>query len=1210
MTIIYLNEMKNISMFLYKFKYIKDYSKIIMEQKCNNIYCEAETDRYQIAKNSYKLLMPNDIFNSKTYIIMTFIVSIMIYIYYYYLLFDSTESDKFYYLLHFILLIILIAMIILRYTPYDEAGYLNYFRDFNKNGESFKNFVIFSMVIIIPITIFQLKKKQLNTNPQIVIPIIIKFICYIISIIIIFNLMNIVMSFRSNTKPILKTINLSVSLEKSFKILDTYFEAEGKSSILKDSIKPEYDIFIDLKDNIINKYCKDDTRDSKVDPETSVAKTNEAIISSILKILRAFNELSLITLNELKDTSNEANTKYIESLKKIIKDNYDYLNNNYKKEKKSYISEVSLIYDEPVKIPYSYDYHNDNRNENNSDYIYTSDISYNSPNLFYEKYWDIDLDNVLTKYDYFVPTMLLFGSRPNIFKIIIMVFIILIIILSLYAIHVLIAFYQPDYVIEYSIFTILQPFIMFIILIVFIGIFISFNTWFNKYVVYMCLDSSYKRSLNKLNNIVSPYIQMYDNKVVKSNKSYIRHYIITNVFYSILSGNIKLNDGNSISPTISVTPINESEDDSKYYNIQNIKDGNLKFSNMNNYILNNDEEFKKYYDERFKGIYNPIHDNARVDTLYNVFNKIFAPLNDEDALINNYFKNVIFSIDINKGTLSKIYYIIKKCFELFNEEKFNNNLRYYNDKGTTYIDKYNKFKFLKSTALDNKNKVIPYKFILTLNTINEYNAFITDDNVPDRFVTELNENLKNNFDITIINGVNTDITKILEDNDDNDIPNQASDIEKKQDKNLLKIIAKYLLILGHINYNRIQYNNTNDILKKKDIYERKSANLYKLISDTLYIDTYLIDDTFNIDDCITNCKSYIEYIEITNAGIGYTSAPTIEFSGGNPTTIANARAILSKTISNITVSIGGSGYKIAPTIEFMGGGGSGASAKATIDNGVLKTIRVVNGGTGYTSEPTIRIIGGGSPTTIAIANTNIINGIVTSINVVNGGLDYKSVPTIKFIGGGDGSGAEATAIMDNGVIKSITVVNGGKGYSSNTKIEFIGGGPSIIATAQATLSPLTITSIIVENRGSGYTSKPTIRITGGGGSGAEAIAYMQKRIIEEPKYKKLTYIYNYLERKYVNVSSTTNKNYLMNVITTINNKINDNDGKTFNNNDNTTLYMFRDKINNMNNPKEYDNEDDILNIANNISTTSFGATYIFNIIIMLICYNIISRTIK
>jgi hypothetical protein len=77
MIIIYLNEMKNISMFIYKFNYIKDYSKLIMKEKCNNIYCEAETDRYQIAKDSFKLLLPNDIFNSKTYIVMIFIVSIM-----------------------------------------------------------------------------------------------------------------------------------------------------------------------------------------------------------------------------------------------------------------------------------------------------------------------------------------------------------------------------------------------------------------------------------------------------------------------------------------------------------------------------------------------------------------------------------------------------------------------------------------------------------------------------------------------------------------------------------------------------------------------------------------------------------------------------------------------------------------------------------------------------------------------------------------------------------------------------------------------------------------------------------------------------------------------------------------------------------------------------------------------------------------------------
>ena len=74
MIIIYLNEMRNISMFIFNFNYIKDLARITMDEKCNGIYCEAETDRYQIAKNSYNLLMPNDVFNSKTYTIFVFII--------------------------------------------------------------------------------------------------------------------------------------------------------------------------------------------------------------------------------------------------------------------------------------------------------------------------------------------------------------------------------------------------------------------------------------------------------------------------------------------------------------------------------------------------------------------------------------------------------------------------------------------------------------------------------------------------------------------------------------------------------------------------------------------------------------------------------------------------------------------------------------------------------------------------------------------------------------------------------------------------------------------------------------------------------------------------------------------------------------------------------------------------------------------------------
>jgi hypothetical protein len=215
----------------------------------------------------------------------------------------------------------------------------------------------------------------------------------------------------------------------------------------------------------------------------------------------------------------------------------------------------------------------------------------------------------------------------------------------------------------------------------------------------------------------------------------------------------------------------------------------------------------------------------------------------------------------------------------------------------------------------------------------------------------------------------TDITKILEEKDEEDLLSQASDIEKKQDKNLIKIIAKYLLILGHINYNRIEYNDvSSDMNKKKDIYERKSYYLYRLISNILYDDTYDINDTFK-----------------------------------------------------------------------------------------------------------------------------------TKLN--------------------------------------------------------------------------------------------------------------EELLITNAKYYNLTYIYNYLETKYVVISPNSNKNYLINIIKSINNKINDDD-KTLNTDAKNARYLFREKINNKNNPEEYDNEEDILTIANNISTSSLIATYVCNIVVLTLYFIIISFNIK
>ncbi len=911
--------------------------------------------------------------------------------------------------------------------------------------------------------------------------------------------MNIVMSFRSNTKPMLKTKSLLWSIKKS---IDNYV---NNSDMSIDKLTYIGD---DLKEDI--KYLKELTTGDKY------KKTTKQTIAYYMKILIAFKELSKIDSKSLSnDTGSVAD--YIKKLKKDIKENYENIikSNEDTTEADADISELSLIFDKEINLPITYNEgdHITNANTANAEYVYTADISYDNPNLFYEKYWDMNeignnwfiiIPQFLYRYDYFTPTFLFGGLRPNLFKILMLIILSIVVLLFIDFVLKSFAIIQDS-----EIFKNILPLFMLAILILFIISFISFNTWFNKYVVYKCLDSSYKRSLNKLNNITTPYIRLYDNKIVNGNKNYLRNYIITNVFYSLLNGNIKLNDDakinkvydaiqattetqtmmrqmiklitglstfydkgivpteantllvftskrkevtdkiettkvslvsidthinaaikmipadatitsqittitsaiakiiadiSGVSPNNSVniyintkTPASDtsalklakqaetdlskiltdiedlktkllktkendtpteainSKDD--YYNITKIKSSRLQFTNINGGNLSDENGFRDYYKGTFKDIYDKKYNPANAEKLYKVFGGLFAdptPSQPTDTTgIDTYFKTTI----INESNVKQIYYIIKKCFNLFDESKFNSNLAYYNDaenkqKGIN-ISSYNKFSFYKYN-----NKIIPYKFVLKLNSTSE----------RDDFTKDLRQDEKDEFDVIVKElDFSKDTIKIL-DNNDEDLLSQASDIEMKQNKNLIKIIAKYLLILGHINYNRIEYNRLTGTTaddEKKIIYEKKTYNLYKLISDTLYNDTYDIDDTFK--------------------------------------------------------------------------------------------------------------------------------------------------------------------------------------------------------TTGAT-----------------------------------------ELLITDQRYKNLTYIYNYLETKYVSISSNNNNsNYLMNIIKSINNKINDDD-KTFKNVSKDAKYLFRDYIDRKDNKEDYENEEDILTIANNISTTTLGGTYIFNIILLIIVVNIFS----
>jgi len=250
-------------------------------------------------------------------------------------------------------------------------------------------------------------------------------------------------------------------------------------------------------------------------------------------------------------------------------------------------------------------------------------------------------------------------------------------------------------------------------------------------------------------------------------------------------------------------------------------------------------------------------------------------------------------------------------------------------------------------------------------------------------------------------------------------------------------------------------------------------------------------------------------LTLTSGGSGYSSAPTLAFSGGGGSGAAGTATVVSSTtttypVAAISLVSGGSGYLTTPTLTLSGGGGSGATGTATITTTgtttyMVQSINITGGGTGYTSAPSISFSGGGSGSgaaaTAGVSTTSSTTYPVASITITSGGTGYTSTPTIT-LGGGSGSGAAATANVTFTTattypVTSVTVNSGGSGYTAAPTVTFTGGGGTGGAAATATIGTMNtgtfaIDHIDVSAAGSGYTSNPVVTFSGGGGSGAVA----------------------------------------------------------------------------------------------------------------------------
>lgn len=222
---------------------------------------------------------------------------------------------------------------------------------------------------------------------------------------------------------------------------------------------------------------------------------------------------------------------------------------------------------------------------------------------------------------------------------------------------------------------------------------------------------------------------------------------------------------------------------------------------------------------------------------------------------------------------------------------------------------------------------------------------------------------------------------------------------------------------------------------------------------------------------VANLTGCVVGAQVTTAGSGYTSAPTIT-DNGSATKGATYLAIVGGAVNtSITVANGGTGYTYQPQIIFAAPPSPGVQATgvATISAGVITSITVTNQGAGYTSAPVITIQNAPNDTTgkNAVATATLTgSGTVTAVLVTDPGTPIVStttVPTLTFSGGG-GSSAAATGLMC-WTTTAYTVTSTGSGYVGNVLIMGFGGTP---ATSAASYTNPAIQESFVRSRQAVY----------------------------------------------------------------------------------------------------------------------------------------------
>lgn len=242
-----LNQLIKLSVFAYKY-YNNYIIANINKMSCGNYFSESEHPRFQISKNIYDLHIDNDIFNSKTYIIIIYIFSIIFYLYAYVILSeafsnDSLNNEGFFgkgYINSIIMLLLIvlslvyfITVIIFRFDKGDEEGYkrfysydiINELNGYNKYASEVAFYTIISIILTFNIILLFYENKD-KLEPGICIYILYAAGFYMFALYLMNNLFNIVLSFKNNEYP------LKENEIKNLHDLDNYYDKTKNTNVI------------------------------------------------------------------------------------------------------------------------------------------------------------------------------------------------------------------------------------------------------------------------------------------------------------------------------------------------------------------------------------------------------------------------------------------------------------------------------------------------------------------------------------------------------------------------------------------------------------------------------------------------------------------------------------------------------------------------------------------------------------------------------------------------------------------------------------------------------------------------------------------------------------------------------------------------------------------------------------------------------------------